>query len=145
MRIVHYPHPTLRHRSKTIQRVDKRLKLVVEEMFELMYKADGVGLAANQVDLPLQLFIVNLAARPGEGEELRYRYPPGFRRELELYSLHRALASHDFEAFGLFLVGWVIDLFMIPGYVKAWNHRVEFPVLVTESGQVPEGQWSEWG
>jgi len=35
---------------------------------------------------------------------------------------------------GLFLVGWVIDLFMIPSYVKAWNHRVDFRVGVTESG-----------
>ena len=33
---------------------------------------------------------------------------------------------------GLFLVGWVIDLFMIPSYVKAWNHRVDFRVGVTE-------------
>ena len=28
--------------------------------------------------------------------------------------------------FGLFLVGWLVDLFMIPSYVKAWNHRVEW-------------------
>ncbi len=34
-----------------------------------MYAANGIGLAANQVDLPLRLFICNLAATPGEGEE----------------------------------------------------------------------------
>ena len=38
-------------------------------MFELMYEANGIGLAANQVDLPFRLFIVNLAANPDEGEE----------------------------------------------------------------------------
>ena len=38
-------------------------------MFELMYEANGVGLAANQVDLPLRFFIVNAAGKPGEGEE----------------------------------------------------------------------------
>lgn len=69
MEIVHYPHPTLRHKSKPIRRVDKELKKIVDEMFELMYEAKGIGLAANQVDLPFRLFLVNLASDPDEGEE----------------------------------------------------------------------------
>ena len=69
MEIVHYPHPTLRHKSKPIRRVNKELKMIVDEMFELMYEASGVGLAANQVNLPLQLFIMNEAGEKGEGEE----------------------------------------------------------------------------
>ncbi|MCA9262923.1 MAG: peptide deformylase [Planctomycetales bacterium] len=69
MKIVKYPHPTLRHKSKPVQRVDAELKRIVAEMFELMYEARGIGLAANQVDLPLRLFIVNTAGEPGEGEE----------------------------------------------------------------------------
>jgi len=40
-----------------------------------MYKAQGIGLAANQVDLPLQFFIVNTAGKPGEGEELVFINP----------------------------------------------------------------------
>jgi len=68
--IVHYPHPTLRYRSKTIRRVDKDLKAIVAEMFELMYEHNGVGLAANQVDLPLRIFVANPAGKRGEGEEL---------------------------------------------------------------------------
>lgn len=39
-------------------------------MFDLMYEAQGVGLAANQVDLPLRLFVMNLAGAPHEGEEV---------------------------------------------------------------------------
>ncbi len=68
--IVHYPHPTLRHRSKTIRRVDQALKDMIAEMFELMYAHNGVGLAANQVDLPLRVFVANPAGKRGEGEEL---------------------------------------------------------------------------
>lgn len=68
--IVRYPHPTLRHRSKTVQRVDKELKAIVAQMFELMYEHSGVGLAANQVDLPLRIFVANPAGKRGEGEEL---------------------------------------------------------------------------
>lgn len=48
---------------------------MVETMFELMYESRGVGLAANQVDLPLRLFVVNTAGAKGEGEELVFINP----------------------------------------------------------------------
>ncbi len=70
LNIITYPHPTLRHVSKPVQQVDRALQRLVRQMFELMYQANGVGLAANQVDLPLRLFVMNLAADPKEGEEL---------------------------------------------------------------------------
>jgi len=70
LNIIRYPHPTLRYRSKTIQRVDADLKSLVAEMFELMYDHNGVGLAANQVDLPLRVFVANPTGKRGEGEEL---------------------------------------------------------------------------
>lgn len=69
LQIVHYPHPTLLRPSKTVRRVDGSLVATVRRMFELMYAAKGIGLAANQVDLPLRLFIVNLAADPEKGQE----------------------------------------------------------------------------
>lgn len=75
MEIVTYPHPTLRHKSKPIKRVDARLREIVREMFELMYVAKGVGLAANQVDLPIRLFIVNLEGDPAKSEELVFINP----------------------------------------------------------------------
>jgi peptide deformylase len=75
LRIVNYPHPTLRHKSKPIQRVDAELRQIVRQMFDLMYQAKGVGLAANQVDLPFRLFIVNTQANPKEGEELVFINP----------------------------------------------------------------------
>ena len=75
MEIVTYPHPTLRHQSKPIKRVDAQLREIVREMFALMYEARGVGLAANQVDLPFRLFIVNLEADPEKGEELVFINP----------------------------------------------------------------------
>jgi peptide deformylase len=69
LKIVQYPHPTLRHQSKPITRVDSQLKHIVEQMFDLMYEAKGVGLAANQVDLPIQLFVINTTGKRGEGKE----------------------------------------------------------------------------
>jgi peptide deformylase len=59
LELVHYPHPTLRHVSKDLKRVDSELCDMVAQMFELMYEHEGVGLAANQVDLPYRLFVAN--------------------------------------------------------------------------------------
>jgi peptide deformylase len=66
LRVVNYPHPTLRRPSKPLIQVDADLRGLVREMFELMYSKEhrGVGLAANQVDLPYRLFIVNLSSDP---------------------------------------------------------------------------------
>ena len=75
MEIVLFPHPTLRYKSKPIAKVNRALKAIVDEMFELMYEARGIGLAANQVDLPLQLFIINISGEKGAGEELVFVNP----------------------------------------------------------------------
>ena len=69
LEIIHYPQPTLRHKSKPVMRVDEQLRAVIRQMFPLMYEARGIGLAANQVDLPLRIFVITLAADPEEGEE----------------------------------------------------------------------------
>lgn len=55
--------------SKPLKKVDPELREIVREMFELMYKHRGVGLAANQVDLPYRLFITNPTGDPKTGEE----------------------------------------------------------------------------
>ncbi len=68
LEIIHYPHPTLRHVSKPVKRVDAELHDMVEQMFELMYAHEGVGLAANQVDLPYRLFVANPSGDPKNKE-----------------------------------------------------------------------------
>ncbi len=80
MRIIKYPHPTLRYKSKPIKRVDAELKKIVAEMFDLMYEQKGVGLAANQVDLPYQLFILNLENDPTKAPEYVFINPVISRR-----------------------------------------------------------------
>jgi len=68
LHVIHYPHPTLRHRSKPLKRVDAELRKIIAEMFELMYAHEGVGLAANQVDLPYRLFVANSEGNPDAKE-----------------------------------------------------------------------------
>jgi peptide deformylase len=62
LRIVYYPHPALRFESGPVTSIDDTLRATVREMFELMYDNKGIGLAANQVALPLRFFILNLTA-----------------------------------------------------------------------------------
>ena len=69
LHLVTYPHPTLRHRSKPILRVDAQLKEIVEQMFEVMYEFRGVGLAANQVNLPIRLFVANPSGDKNERDQ----------------------------------------------------------------------------
>jgi peptide deformylase len=59
MRIVKYPHPMLEYQSKPLMKIDQNIRDVVAEMFDLMYETSGVGLAANQVDLPYQIVVIN--------------------------------------------------------------------------------------
>jgi len=69
VRIVKYPHPTLRHKSKPLRCIDGDLRKMIREMFDLMYAQEGIGLAANQVDLPYRLFILNLESDPAAKDE----------------------------------------------------------------------------
>src|SRR6266852_9241036 len=67
-KIVHYPHPALRHRSQPVTTIDKELHLHIGEMMELMYQAKGLGLAAPQVALPFQLLVMNVTGDPAQPE-----------------------------------------------------------------------------
>ncbi len=69
MRIVKYPHPALRHISKPLLRVDSGLKAMVRQMLDLMYAQEGVGLAANQVELPYRLIVMNTKSDAAAKEE----------------------------------------------------------------------------
>jgi peptide deformylase len=80
VRIIKYPHPTLRYKAKPLQRVDAELKKIVAEMFELMYEQKGVGLAATQVDLPYKFFIINLENDPQKAPEHVFLNPVISRR-----------------------------------------------------------------
>ena len=69
MQIVHYPHPSLRWKSRPVSSVSGALRRTVQEMFELMYEAKGIGLAANQVALPFRFFIINISGDPDLADE----------------------------------------------------------------------------
>ncbi|XP_016486285.1 peptide deformylase 1B, chloroplastic [Nicotiana tabacum] len=70
LKIVEYPDPILRAKNKRIGTFDDNLKKLVDEMFDIMYKTDGIGLSAPQVGMNVQLMVFNAAGERGEGEEI---------------------------------------------------------------------------
>ncbi len=59
MKIVKYPHPALRVQARPITSIDKDVELAAGRMLELMYASEGLGLAAPQVGLDIQLLVMN--------------------------------------------------------------------------------------
>src|SRR5579872_670710 len=69
MKIVKYPHPALRVPARPITAIDKEIHLAASRMLELMYTHEGLGLAAPQVALDIQMLVMNFAGDPNEKEQ----------------------------------------------------------------------------
>ena len=59
--ILHYPDKRLRSVAKPVDKVDDAIKKLVHDMFETMYLAPGIGLAATQVDVHQQVIVIDLS------------------------------------------------------------------------------------
>ncbi len=130
MQIVQFGHPVLRWKSKPVLSITDQLRSTVAEMFELMYSAKGVGLAANQVGLPWRLFVVNVTADPTEKDEEVVFLNPRIRRRkgtmtgeegcLSLPGLYANVERAEeivVEAFDLDGEGFEMDLDDLPARV----------------------------
>jgi len=59
LNILRYPDPRLHVVAKPIAQVDDRIRQLADDMLETMYEADGVGLAATQVDVHERLIVID--------------------------------------------------------------------------------------
>ncbi len=66
--IIILPDKRLRTVSKPVGRIDAEIRRLVEDMFETMYKAPGIGLAAIQVAAPVRVVTMDLSKREAEAE-----------------------------------------------------------------------------
>jgi peptide deformylase len=60
--ILCYPDPKLHTVARPVQAVDGRIKDLVADMLETMYEADGIGLAATQVDIHERLIVIDVSS-----------------------------------------------------------------------------------
>ncbi len=66
-----FGHPVLRKKCKDIEQRSEALNALIDDMFETMYNASGVGLAAPQIGRPIRLFIVDTVQLDKEGQGIK--------------------------------------------------------------------------
>jgi peptide deformylase len=136
MKIVHYPHPALRHPAKPLTCIDKKLHLYIGEMKDLMYEARGLGLAAPQVALPYQLLVMNVTGDPHQPEREEVFLNPsialrkGFMEDEEgclsfpgLYQKIRRSKTIKVQAYDL--KGNLIERVVSDLEARAWQHEID--------------------
>ena len=60
--ILEFPDPRLRKKAAPVEVVDDALRTLIDDMFETMYDAPGIGLAATQVDVHKRLLVADVSA-----------------------------------------------------------------------------------
>ncbi len=66
LKILIFPDPKLRKVAKKIQKFDKSLEMLAQKMLQTMYEAEGIGLAATQVDVHIRLVVMDLSEERDE-------------------------------------------------------------------------------
>lgn len=60
LEIAQYGNPVLKEKCRPVERFDESLKALADNMLETMYAAEGIGLAAPQVSIPIQLVVIDI-------------------------------------------------------------------------------------
>ena len=66
LKILIFPDPKLRKVAKKIDKFDKSLEILAQNMLMTMYKAEGIGLAATQIDIHIRLVVMDLSEERNE-------------------------------------------------------------------------------
>ncbi len=70
LNILFYPDPRLHTVARPVASVDERIRRLVDDMLETMYAADGVGLAATQVDVHEQVIVMDTSEQHDQPQVL---------------------------------------------------------------------------
>jgi peptide deformylase len=153
MQIVHHPHPALRRQAVPLGTVTEQVRRDAARMLELMYEGGGIGLAANQVDLPYRLVVLNLTADPTRPEHEQVLVNPIIlEREGEVESTEGCLSlpglvvkltrAATLRVSAGDLDGNVVDRVVTGLEARAWQHEVDHldGVLIIDRGvaEVPD-------
>lgn len=71
LEIVTFPNEILKRKTNLVKSVDAEIKEIIKEMKETMYKNDGIGLAANQVNIPLSIMVIDTTSREDDQEKFK--------------------------------------------------------------------------
>ena len=95
LEILEVPHPGLRAVAKPVAAVDDAVRKIVSDMFDTMYDARGIGLAATQVGIEQRIVVIDLQEEVGEGEDAKPGRQPHVYINPELISLSEQMSSYN--------------------------------------------------
>ncbi|MEN8215654.1 MAG: peptide deformylase [Pseudomonadota bacterium] len=61
LKVLHFPDTKLRTKAKPVKQVDDSIRKIVADMFETVYDAPGIGLAATQVNIHKQIIVIDIS------------------------------------------------------------------------------------
>ena len=105
--ILHFPDPRLRRRAESVAAVDDRVRRLIDDMFETMYEAPGIGLSAPQVNVAKR--VIESADGETETEEGCLSVPGVYEivkrpEAIRVRALDRDGRAQEIEAHGLLAV-----------------------------------------
>ena len=69
------PDPRLKAVSKDVETVDSAIRTLIDDMADSMYAAEGIGLAAVQIGVPLRVIVIDLDQKDGRKNPVSYINP----------------------------------------------------------------------
>ncbi|CAK0753532.1 peptide deformylase [Gammaproteobacteria bacterium] len=63
LNLLHYPDPRLRQRARLVESITSGLQQLIDDMFETMYEAPAIGLAASQVDVQKRVITIDVSEK----------------------------------------------------------------------------------
>ena len=63
LKILEFPDPRLRTIAKPVEVIDEKIKKLAKDMLETMYNAEGIGLAATQINFHQQLIVIDVSEK----------------------------------------------------------------------------------
>jgi peptide deformylase len=95
LKVIKYPEPVLSQPGEPVAEFDKELRKFVADMFETMYAAQGIGLAAPQVSVPKRLTVIDLSMGKNPADKLVLINPEITFREGKQYEEEGCLSFPD--------------------------------------------------
>jgi peptide deformylase len=95
--IVKFGNPVLEKPAEKVTVFDEELKQLVDDMFESMYAAHGVGLAAPQIGLPLRIAVIDITFKEDPGAKLVLINPEIIHKEGRHTQSEGCLSIPDFR------------------------------------------------
>ena len=93
--IVKFPDPILQRPTEPVTAFDDDLRRLVDDMFESMYVAHGIGLAAPQIGIPKRLTVIDLSFQKNPEDKIALINPEVITKEGKIYEEEGCLSLPD--------------------------------------------------